>query len=106
MTVKKTLLRKVVPIVATALFGVGTLMGLQGDNLKYKEVSERFTQAKRDYVSGQVSNLRELSNTTIEGIRELEEKASKKYGTATPLIILGGLSLLGASAYSRRKKSP
>ncbi|MBU0894401.1 MAG: hypothetical protein KKF48_04945 [Nanoarchaeota archaeon] len=104
MITKRTLIRKVVPIVATSLFGIGALIGLQGDNLKYKEVSERFPQARRDYISGQVSNLKELSNVAIEEIRELEDKASERYGVSAPFIILGSLSLLGASAYSLRNK--
>lgn len=104
MTIKKTLLRKVVPIVATSLFGIGTLIGIQGDRLKYGEVHERFPQVQRNPIYGYISNLQELSESTVKGIEKLEEKASDKYGVAAPLMLLGGLSFLGASLYSSKKK--
>lgn len=103
MALKKTLINKIIPLVAVSLFSIGTLIGIQGDHLKYKEVHERFPQAKRNVVYGHISNLKELNNTTIEGIKELEEKASEKYRIAAPLIILGGLSFLGASTYRPKK---
>ena len=71
MTLKKILKKTGLPILAAGLFTSAAIIGLQGDNLKYKKTHEVAPQSRISYITG------EIKDTDIEGLSQEQQRQIK-----------------------------